>query len=234
MKKYLSLILTVVLVTAMFLILVACDDGQTEEYQENQIIHEDEVDEQQDFINALVEFRYLAITVGTEAESLSGHVRSVWSDAIREELNISTMMFTTLLRDYEWDEVFQLGVGAVYPLTAEDVARISVNNIQEWNDFNTALSIMSGNDFIIDRRANIESGRNDVSSLYWQLGSAPEGLERAEPIVSAMFESLDRLVSLANNPTGSLTSFSDSRTEAVDEFMRNYRLLGDMINAFNS
>jgi hypothetical protein len=186
----------------------------------------------QEYISALEEFRNLALSVGTEAESVSGLVHSVWNDAIRENLSEETMIFTIQLRDGNWEDVWDFENGEpIYPATASSIVRMIVPT--QWNDFNTALSLMRSNPVIIERRANIEYERRNVSSVYLQLSRAPEGLERAEIAASAMFEALDMLISLATNPTGNLNSYSENRREAIDEFMRNYRLLGDVIETFS-
>jgi len=215
MKKIIFVLLAISIVVG----LVACGDSESIR--------------QQEYIEALEEFRSLSLAVGVEAETLSGLTRDVWNDAIRQNFEPNTRRYVMGFIDgSNWDEKEEAGY---------DFARLE-HSIQRgyrlhivgarWNDFNEALAALSASPATIERRSEIEQGRGLASSAYLQLGSAPDGLERAETAASSMFESLDILISLATNPTGSLTSYSESRRDAIDEFMRNYRLLGDIIDAF--
>ena len=242
MKKTTVLTLTMILAVLMLFLLAACDNDAIDhtdipenEHDEDVSIAESGVDNQQEYLAALDNFRNLMSVVAVDAESLSNLVRRVWEDAARGDFDLDTMMFIVNLRDYDWNELWEPGVGPIYPFTdnTRDVSVfIFMNQHRGRNNYSTALSLMDNNKTIIEKRANIDSGRSDVSAKYWQLGRAPEGLERAESIASAMFESFDVLVALANNPTGSLSSFTENQRSAADEFTRNYRLLGDIINTF--
>ena len=125
-----------------------------------------------------------------------------------------------------------LTVGVRAETLSGAVQRVWREAIDDREDFNDALRAFSSQDNVITSRAEIRDMRSEVVSMYLRLGAPPEGLERAGAAASAMYVALDVLIDLATSPTGSLTSYSESRREAIDEFMRNYRLLGDIIDAF--
>jgi hypothetical protein len=105
--------------------------------------------------------------------------------------------------------------------------------IRERRDFNEALRLLSSLEATIKWRTEISDYRRDLVSKYLQLGNPPEGLGRASETASALFEATDILVTLANEPSGSLNSYSTNRREAIDDFLRHYRFLGDIIDTFS-
>jgi hypothetical protein len=236
MRKIIAILLVAVMVST---VLVACggDNNSPERTPrpESSDSNGGATDRKQEYIEALTEFRTLALAIGAEAESLSGLTRDVWNDAIREENKPHTNVFTIKLSaEYDWNEMWDIEVGPIEPYTADEIARISVFSRVGWNDFNEALDLMRINPRIIARKNLIESGKSEVSTLYWNLGSAPEDFARAQTAVDAMYDAFDALVQLAINPTGSFNSYSDGRRIAVDDFMRNYRLLGEIIDTFGN
>ena len=125
-----------------------------------------------------------------------------------------------------------LTVGVRAETLSGAVQRLWRETIDGRGDFDDALRAFSSHENVIASRAEIQDMRREVVAMYLNLGAPPEGLERAGEVASAMYESLDILIDLADNPSGSFNSFSASRRERVDEFMRNHRLLGDIIDAF--
>lgn len=105
--------------------------------------------------------------------------------------------------------------------------------INDRRDFNETIALINNLQETIDWRERLADGRSETSSIYLQLGNAPDGLERAEQITSNMFRYLDALVSLADSPSGSLQSYSAARRESIDGFLQEYRLLGDLIDEFS-
>jgi len=180
-----------------------------------------------EYIESLAEFRELALSAGAQAEGLSGLVQDVWNDAIRDNHREHTERYVLSVRGHSWDEIYEMTFES-------DTARnlFFVRHGFSYNDFNTALALLSASSATIEARASIQSARSEVVSLYLQLGSPPEGLERAGDAASAMYEALDVLIDLANSPTGNFNSYSENRRNSIDEFMRNYRLLGDIIDTF--
>ena len=183
------------------------------------------------YMNDVEEFTSLALSSAVEAETLSGLVYDVWDDAIRENFAANTMMYTITLKEYSWEELWDSKERQpVAPFTAEEVGTISITHREGWNDFNKALSLLFADPFTIETISEIESARETAVSMYLQIEKVPDGLEKTEEYTRGLFESLDILMELATNPSGSLNSYSEKRRDTIDEFMRYHRLLTAMIS----
>ena len=183
------------------------------------------------YLSTLEEFKNMALSVGADAESLSGLTRDVWNDAIREEINLQTVVFVVELKDYDWDDLLCLEThSAVEPYDFSDIGTLTVTNRKGFNDFNKALSLLAAHPTTVNKKAEIENGRREVTNMYLSLGNSPVGLERAQQLADDLYAAFDILVSLSVNPTGSFQSYSESRRDSIDEFMRQYRLLSDIID----
>lgn len=76
---------------------------------------------------------------------------------------------------------------------------------------------------------NIESNQILIKDMMKELQNPPEGLEKCYDTVTELYTAYKGLTNLAINPTGNLTSFSESKSTKVGKFMELFDKLGNQI-----
>lgn len=97
------------------------------------------------------------------------------------------------------------------------------------SDFNTALSNLYADSSTKSTKEDIESNQVLVKELIKELQSPPEGLEKCYDTVTELYTAYKGITDLAINPTGSLTSFSESKNTKISNFMDLFDKLGNQI-----
>lgn len=97
------------------------------------------------------------------------------------------------------------------------------------DDFNTALYNLQTDDSSIATVSDIEENQEDVQTLMKALQNPPEGLERCYDTITELYSAYKGLTDLAVNPTGSLTSFGESRREKIDAYLNANDTLNSQI-----
>lgn len=95
------------------------------------------------------------------------------------------------------------------------------------DDFNTALYNLQTASSSKSTVSEIEENQDDVQELMKDLQNPPAGLERCYDTITELYSAYKGLTDLAVNPTGSLTSFTDSRREKIDAYLN----LNDQLNS---
>lgn len=126
------------------------------------------------------------------AEEIGNLVKSVWYNAIFEEFDINTYMYTNPEPNHE-----------------------SV-------DFNTALANLFADDKYKDKIESIKTEQQNVTDLMKNMTNPPKQCEEAYKELKTYYNSYLELTNLVTNPTGSLQSFSDSFNEADKECVNCY------------
>lgn len=97
------------------------------------------------------------------------------------------------------------------------------------SDFNAALSNLYANSSTKTTVSEIESNQEAVKLLIKDLQSPPKGLEKCYDTVTDLYSAYKGLTDLAVDPSGSLTSFLDSKSTKIDAFMEAYEKLSNQI-----
>ncbi|MAT41388.1 MAG: hypothetical protein CL609_03530 [Anaerolineaceae bacterium] len=124
-------------------------------------------------------------------------------------------------------------------------ARVWYNTIFEERDSETDKYTMSGKDFNEDFNislsalfyasstqstiSTIEEDQDLVESTMKVLQNPPEGLENCYDTVTELYSVYKGLTDLAINPSGSLQSFSDNKSQKIDKFLELFNRLNTQI-----
>ncbi len=97
------------------------------------------------------------------------------------------------------------------------------------SDFNTALANLYDASTTKATKEDIESNQILVKDMMKELQNPPEGLEKCYETVTELYTAYKGLTDLAISPTGSLTSFSESRNTKISNFMDLFDKLDNQI-----
>jgi len=87
------------------------------------------------------------------------------------------------------------------------------------DDFNTALYNLQTAASSKSTVSEIEENQDTVQKLMKDLQNPPAGLERCYDTITELYSAYKGLTDLAVNPTGSLTSFTESRRDKIDAYL---------------
>ncbi len=136
---------------------------------------------------------YLMFDGALEAESVSSLTHDVWSNTIYEKDSYLTDKYT----------------------------KNSYGDF--WDDFNVSLAaLMLDKDYIADVE-DIKKNQDEVQVLMKELKNPPKGYEDAYDALKTYYEAYTKLVNLAVDPSGSLSSYSSSFNEADSEVANTYK-----------
>jgi len=136
---------------------------------------------------------------GSQAESLLNLTVKVWYNTIYEE------------SDPETDKYTKSG-GVIFN-----------------DDFNTSLSALLYDSSTQSTISTIEANQLIVESLMKEFQNPPEGLEYCYDTITELYTVYKSLTDLAINPSGSYNSFTENKSEKIDDFMELYQKLGTQI-----
>lgn len=147
------------------------------------------------YIDNLNDVSMLMLLGGAEAESLNNLTAKVWRNSIYEESDSETDKYTKDNRNAFHD------------------------------DFNDALRELYSDSKTKNQISEIEENQKEVDFIMKELQNPPEGLESQYDTVTDLYSTYLSLTNLAINPSGSLTTFSESKNEKVENFMDLYNKL---------
>ena len=78
-------------------------------------------------------------------------------------------------------------------------------------------------------RGSLKSRVDGVTELYGKMQNPPEDLSNCYAVLGEMYDAFMDLTGCATDPSGSLTTFSSTFSEADDDFIDCYEKLGAMI-----
>lgn len=135
----------------------------------------------------------LMIFGAAEAESTGGLIHDVWYNTIYEKDNYKTDKYTKDLK------------GKFY------------------EDFNDSLHYLMISDEYTTSKEEIEENQEKVQALMKELTNPPEEYKEAYAVLKDFYDAYSRLVNLAINPTGSLTSYTSNFNEADTDTVNQYK-----------
>ncbi|MHA1280773.1 MAG: zinc-ribbon domain-containing protein [Candidatus Helarchaeota archaeon] len=97
------------------------------------------------------------------------------------------------------------------------------------SDFNIALGNLFRVPSTISTIDDIESNQSKVQNLMKELQTPPEGLQNCYDTVTDLYTAYKGLTDLAINPSGSLTSFSETKNDRIQDFMDAFEKLENQI-----
>jgi uncharacterized membrane protein YvbJ len=97
------------------------------------------------------------------------------------------------------------------------------------DDFNKALTNLYADSSTISTIQDLESNQTAVQDLMKVVQNPPEGLENCYETVTELYTAYKGLTDLAINPSGSLTSFNETKSTKVSDFMDAYEKLSNQI-----
>lgn len=160
-------------------------------------------DEFNRYIDNLNLAQFSMLSSGSDAEGLCNLTAKVWYNTIYEKHDSTTDKFTRYSTTWG-TEYFE-------------------------DDFNVALSKLFDASTTKSTIADIESNQILVKDMMKELQNPPEGLEKCYNTVTELYTAYKGLSDLAISPTGSLTSFSESKNTKVSKFMELFDKLRNQI-----
>lgn len=136
---------------------------------------------------------YLMLDGASDAESASGLIHDVWYNSIYEEDSSIT------------DEYTKDSKGNFY------------------DDFNTSLANLMTSDSFISDIGDINENQEQVQSLMKDMKNPPEEYEDAYDALKDFYDAYTKLVNLAIDPSGNLSSYTSSFNEADNETLNAYK-----------
>lgn len=155
------------------------------------------------YIDNLNTAQIFMLSGGSDAEGLCNLTAKVWYNAIYKERDSITDKFTLKNK------------GTGYTIWVDD--------------FNEALSNLYADSSTKSTIEDIESNQAFVKDLMKEFQNLPEELEKCYDTVTELYTAYKGLTDLAINPTGNLTSFSESKNTKIGKFMELFDKLGNQI-----
>lgn len=97
------------------------------------------------------------------------------------------------------------------------------------DDFNEALNNFFSDYVTRARMLNIEKNQQTVKDLMKELQNPPEGLQQCFDTVSELYSAYLKYTNLAINPSGSLSTFNQSRNTISQDFLEAFNRLESQI-----
>ncbi len=151
------------------------------------------------FIDNLNLVRMAMLNGGSEAESLLNLTAKVWYNSIFEE------------RDPETD-------------------KYTMNNGYSFNDdFNASLYALFLDPSTLATISKIEENQASVETMMKVLQNPPDNLVRSYENILELYTNYKSLTNLAINPSGSLETFNQKKSQKIDEFLELFQKLETQI-----
>ncbi|MCI8282944.1 MAG: zinc ribbon domain-containing protein [Lachnospiraceae bacterium] len=136
---------------------------------------------------------YLILDGASDAESAGGLIHDVWYNTIYEESDSKTDKYT---KD---------------------------SNGMFYDDFNTSLLMLMLSDSFTSDIDDIKSNQEQVQKMMKDMKNPPEGYADAYDALKDFYDAYTKLVNLAVDPSGNLSSYTSEFNEADSETMNTYR-----------
>lgn len=147
------------------------------------------------YLDNLELVRMTMLDGGSDAESLLNLTAKVWYNSIFEE------------RDSETDKYTMSG-GSGFN-----------------DDFNTSLRALFLDSSTLAAISKIEDNQASVETMMKGLQNPPEGLEKSYETALELYTAYKSLTDLAINPSGSLESFGQNKSQKIDKFLELFQKL---------
>lgn len=151
------------------------------------------------YVDNLNLLKVAMINGGSDSETLLNLTAKVWFNSIYNEDDPETDIYTKNNSGYFYD------------------------------DFNIALSYFFNGTYSKSLIDNIKANQIIVDNIMKNMQKPPRGLENCYSTVTDLYSVYKSLTDLAINPSGSLQSFSDNKTEKIDRFLELYNRLETQI-----
>jgi hypothetical protein len=151
------------------------------------------------YIDKLILVKTTMLDGGSEAESLLNLTAKVWYNSIFEERDSETDKYT-MSSGYGFND-----------------------------DFNTSLRSLMLDSSTQSTISKIEGNQNSVETLMKDLKNPPDGLENSYETVLELYTVYNSLTDLAINPSGSLETFGQNKSQKIDKFLELFQKLETQI-----
>lgn len=163
-------------------------------------------EERSTYIDNLNTVKMLMLSGASEAETLCNLTGSVWKNTIYNDSDSETNKYC--IREDKYEE-----------------SKIYYGKYDFESDFNTAIAKLFKDTSTQSTVDSIKEGQTRVQDLMKELNNPTEEFSKIYDTISELYSSYQGLTDLAINPTGSLTSFLQSKSDKVDKFMEYYNKL---------
>lgn len=158
--------------------------------------------EKNEYIDNLEALSYSTLIAASEAESLCNLTGQVWQNTIYEKSDPLTDKYTK----YKIDSFYYFN-----------------------SDFNDSLALLFKDSTTQDIIAYIKLNQSDTADLMKKLTSPPEGFEKIYDTACEMYSDYLGLTDLVIDPSGSLKTFLQNKSNKIDEYIEKYKKLKAMI-----
>lgn len=136
---------------------------------------------------------YLMLDGASDAESAGGLIHDVWYNTIYEEESSRTDKYTKDSKGKFHD------------------------------DFNTSLMILMTSDSFTSDIYDIQDNQEQVQKMMKDMKNPPKGYEDAYDALKDFYDAYTKLVNLAIDPSGNLSSYTSNFNEADSETLNTYK-----------
>lgn len=143
------------------------------------------------------------LTSASMAEEAGGLIHDVWYNCIYEKHDINTDKYT-IYENYKGDMVF-------------------------YSDFNKSIKNLYSDEDFIAKISQIKSGKENISEYYVKLQNSPEGLEKCYDAMEKAYDTYNELVGLVINPSGNISTYTQSFNEADKSLVDDIEKLNILI-----
>ena len=145
-------------------------------------------------------------------KKLSSTVSTMWSGAYQAESAAS------LIHDVWYNTIYEKSSYTTDKYT-KDVSG------SFYDDFNTALLMLTWSEDFTSRTDIIESNQKEVEASMKELQNPPEDQKVAYSALLSLYDSYIELVNLALSPSGNLTSYTQNFNNADSAFSKYYKAI---------
>lgn len=180
--------------------------------------------------------KYIVIAVAAvlliAAALFIGHIvkqNNLAKEAQRYANNLEIATYSMLTGAAEAEDVGNLirsvWYNAIYEERSSETDPYTRPNGYFVDDFNTALTYLFLDSDFQEQISSIESNQELVSGVMKDLKNPPEEYEEAYDAIKEMYDAYTALTNLVIDPSGSLTTFSQSFREADNEVLNCYNAM---------
>lgn len=123
----------------------------------------------------------------------------------------------------------------IYQVPDDTTDKYTYNSNVGFNpDFNTSLQKLFADQSIKDTISKIESNQKTVSSLMKKMQNPPKEYQTSYETLSKLYVAYQGLTDLAVNPSGTLTTYSESKNTKANDFVTLYKTLDTQVPETNT
>ena len=126
--------------------------------------------------------------------------------------------------------IAQVWYNSIWEISDPDTNKYAKSEGRGFNDdFNTSLMALMFDATTQYTISTIENNQVLVETIMKDLQNPPDDLDKCYDTVTELYSIYKSLTNLAVNPSGSLQSFTESKTQKIDKFLELYQKLGTQI-----